>query len=528
MVACVGKFPFWRLFLIPEETNKKKGREVGQLKDLTVLRLVQQHLTVEGYHNAARALEDESGVAYVDPGLDDSRLLALLRGAMRLVDEVYDLTLKSVGDARPAELDELLYSVGLLGEDMVEDSSGSVWAEQTTEKNLVIVDGQLKMASVNQLIRKLTSEVESDVVFLKCFLMTYQSFISPSRLLNKLMERFDVPEDVESEASKAMKIKSRVVNVIKQWLNTHPRDFSDSMLVTLEAFINKMGVGVLADSLKQPLQRLTSSRDGGRASLLQSMGAVAAQTTPPPEPIVNLETIFLPHFNLSMLDEEELARQLTLVMAGLFVKIQPAELFHRKTRSANVSKFIAEFNRTSYFIAHCIVSHKTTRERAKEWTHWINVAQHLYKLQNFTTLTAVLGALSSTPVYRLHLTEKELQPRAKQTQAELQRLMAPAGSYRAYRDHLAQLAPPAIPYVGLLLQDLTFLDTNASLIDGLVNWTKRAKMYELVDAVLRFQQPAFNLQVVPQVQAFLSAQPTYTEDELFRISVANEPRRHGE
>jgi hypothetical protein len=90
---------------------------------------------------------------------------------------------------------------------------------------------------------------------------------------------------------------------------------------------------------------------------------------------------------------------------------------------------------------------------------------------------------------------------------------------------VAQLLPPGVPYVGLLLQDLTFVDTNASLIDGLVNWTKRSKTYELIDGVLRFQQPPFNLQEVPQVRDFLAAQPTYSEDELYRISITHEPRR---
>ncbi len=98
---------------------------------------------------------------------------------------------------------------------------------------------QLKLASVNQLVRKLTSEVESDVSFLKCFLMTYQSFITPTRLLMTLLERFDVPPQLMEAAGKsivlfsvfvffaccqcgvtdrragALKVKSRVVNVIK-------------------------------------------------------------------------------------------------------------------------------------------------------------------------------------------------------------------------------------------------------------------------------------------------------------------------
>lgn len=90
----------------------------------------------------------------------------------------------------------------------------SIWSEATTDKNMVVVDGQLKQATVNQLVRKLTSEVESDVQFLKCFLMTYHSFMTPSRLLAKLVDRFDVPAHLMDEQG-ALRVKSRVVNVLK-------------------------------------------------------------------------------------------------------------------------------------------------------------------------------------------------------------------------------------------------------------------------------------------------------------------------
>lgn len=103
--------------------------------------------------------------------------------------------------------------------------------------------------------------------------------------------------------------------------------------------------------------------------------------------------------------------------------------------------------------------------------------------------------------------------------------MSSTGSFKAYRDELAQTAPPAVPYVGLLLTDLTFLETNANTVDGLINFTKRARMHALIDeAVVRFQSATYNLQVVPQVQALLAAQPAYTEDELYAISVAREQR----
>ncbi len=68
----------------------------------------------------------------------------------------------------------------------------------------------------------------------------------------------------------------------------------------------------------------------------------------PPEPIINLHTIFLPDFNLSMLDEEEIARQLTLRFASIFSQLRPSEMLdqswtrpNRLVRSPNVCRLIS-------------------------------------------------------------------------------------------------------------------------------------------------------------------------------------------
>lgn len=249
------------------------------LSDANVLRLVQQHVAYCGWTRTVHELERESGVSYLDPGLEESRLLSLLRRTMqydecclplisylslsRSVEELYHVALSSpLLEVRPPELDALLYEMGLVGEGWclfsllvcvcvclngtppadpgaVDGSSVSVWDEATTDKTLVLGDGgHVKLATVNQLVRKLTSAAETDIGFVKCFLTTYQSFLSPPRLLAKLVDRFNVPANQASEAD-ALKIKSRVVNVLKQWLVLSPSDFDGAMEETLALFMER-------------------------------------------------------------------------------------------------------------------------------------------------------------------------------------------------------------------------------------------------------------------------------------------------
>ncbi len=62
------------------------------------------------------------------------------------MDEIYDWLMRSP-DSKPPELDELLFQLGLISEGGDESSAAlSIWAEQTTDKNLVVTDGQVQCA----------------------------------------------------------------------------------------------------------------------------------------------------------------------------------------------------------------------------------------------------------------------------------------------------------------------------------------------------------------------------------------------
>lgn len=149
----------------------------------------------------------------------------------------------------------------------------------------------------------------------------------------------------------------------------------------------------------------------------------------------------------------------------------------------------------------------------------------MHKLQNFTGLMAVLAAFNVSAVHRLKQTVKEVPPVAKQTLVDLERVMSSSSSFKAYRDLIGSVAPPAVPYVGLLLQDLTFIECNPNRVEGgLVSWSKRTKIYESVESVMRFQNTKYNLMRVPQIQQHILSQPMYSEDELYALSQAREAR----
>jgi hypothetical protein len=207
---------------------------------------------------------------------------------------------------------------------------------------------------------------------------------------------------------------------------------------------------VFADSLQVPLSKLQKIKK--KVGKKKAFKYKISHDNPPPEPIVNLKTIFLPEFSFKMMDVEELARQLTLMFHRIFVEIQPSEMLdaswtkpNKNIRAANVCKFILAFNHTSYLVAHSILHPKTPNKRAGMYRFWVRVAQHLVKLNNFTVVMAVLGAFNISSVHRLKQTIKEVPNPVRQSLQEIEKLMSTQQSFKAYRDYISGCLPPAVP-----------------------------------------------------------------------------------
>jgi hypothetical protein len=57
---------------------------------------------------------------------------------------------------------------------------------------------------------------DADTTYEKAFLLTYQSFTNPFTLLEKFIQRFEVPATIQ--ADDAHKIRVRVVVILRKWI----------------------------------------------------------------------------------------------------------------------------------------------------------------------------------------------------------------------------------------------------------------------------------------------------------------------
>ncbi len=94
----------------------------------------------------------------------------------------------------------------------------------------------------------------------------------------------------------------------------------------------------------------------------------------------------------------------------LFLQMPYSEMINTKSAQCpnylNISVF---FNQLYYFVINDVLSHESANERVATLSHWINVAQGLYEVGDFSSLKAICSALTgSIPLYRLAKTKAGL------------------------------------------------------------------------------------------------------------------------
>ncbi len=104
--------------------------------------------------------------------------------------------------------------------------------------------------------------------------------------------------------------------------------------------------------------------------------------------------------------------------------------------------------------------------------------------------------------------------------------MAPERNYKRYRQRLVESDPPAVPFLGLLLSDLTFLEEgNPDLLDDKINWMKRRTLASILGCLRTFRKVHYCLEPVPLIMQMLLEIPAdLSEKELYDMSLSREER----
>ncbi|KAK4121872.1 ras GEF [Parathielavia appendiculata] len=415
-----------------------------------------------------------------------------------------------------------------------EDVESRLLAKTFAHELIFNKEGQVTGGSLPALVERLTThESTPDAMFVSTFYLTFRLFCSPVTLTEALIDRFDYVGESQHIAGP---VRLRTYNVFKGWLESHWRAETDNEALSL---IRQFAEHKLAAVIPSAARRLldlaekVSAVDGTLVPrLVSSMGktnTAVSQYVPPDTPlpapaITRSQLNALNNWKIgggspSILefDPLELARQLTMKQMTLFCSISPQELLGEKwtkqggTSTPSVKAMSSFTTGLTNLVVDSILQYEEVKKRAHVIKQWIKIATHCSQLHNYDAVTAITCGLNDTSVKRLKMTWEAVPGKRKDNLKSLQASVEFNQNFKVLRARLHDQVPPCLPFLGMFLTDLTFVnagnpdtrttDTGMTVI----NFDKHTRTAKIIGDVQRFQIP-YRLAELPELQEWLTKQ----------------------
>ncbi|RYO78842.1 hypothetical protein DL766_006807 [Monosporascus sp. MC13-8B] len=450
------------------------------------------------------------------------------------------------------------------------DDVESKLLERTFAHELIFnKEGQVTGGSLPALVERLTThESTPDAMFVSTFYLTFRLFCAPVKLVEALIERFDYVGEAPHIANP---VRLRVYNVLKGWLESHWRNSTDREVLPLIGHFAESKLGPLlpaaGNRLAELAHRVSSTEALLVPRLVSSMGKTSTSISqyvpadaPVPSPVMTRsQQNLLNNFKAggtspSFIDFDplEIARQLTLKQMNVFCAIMPEELLGSQwmkkggVDSPNVKAMSAFSTDLSNLVADTILHFPEAKKRAATIKQWVKIAHQCLELNNYDGLMAIVCSLNSSIISRLRRTWDLVSPRRREMLKNLQAVVEPSNNNKVLRARLQGHVPPCLPFLGMFLTDLTFVDIGnpaTKQIPGpegdeqgltIVNFDKHARTAKIIGELQRFQIP-YRLTELPDMQEWIQAEITRVKESdggnvqvsYYRKSLLLEPRENG-
>ncbi|KAK3521291.1 hypothetical protein QTP70_003137 [Hemibagrus guttatus] len=177
----------------------------------------------------------------------------------------------------------------------------------------------------------------------------------------------------------------------------------------------------------------------------------------------------------------ELAEQITLLDHIVFKSIPYEEFLgqgwmkvDKNERTPYIMKTSQHFNDMSNLVASEIMSHTEVSSRANSIEKWLAVADICRCLNNYNGVLEITSTLNRCAIYRLKKTWAKVCKQTKAVMDRLQKTVSSEGRFKNLRETLKNCNPPCVPYLGMYLTDLAFIEEGTPNFteEGLVNFSK--------------------------------------------------------
>ncbi|NWT79669.1 RGRF1 factor, partial [Lanius ludovicianus] len=330
---------------------------------------------------------------------------------------------------------------------------------------------------------------------------------------------------------------NRVLNVLRHWVSKHSQDFETNEELKFRV------IGFLEEVIHDP-ELLTQERKAA-ANIIRTL----TQEDPGDNQITLEEVVQMaegvkaePFENHSAL---EIAEQLTLLDHLVFKKIPYEEFFgqgwmklEKNERTPYIMKNTKHFNdvgsgcapclpKVSNLIASEIIRNEEINARVSAIEKWVAVADICRCLHNYNAVLEITSSLNRSAIFRLKKTWLKVSKQTKALIDKLQKLVSSEGRFKNLREALKNCDPPCVPYLGMYLTDLAFIEegTPNYTEDGLVNFSKMRMISHIIREIRQFQQTSYKIEHQPKVTQYLLDQSFVMDEEtLYEASLRIEPK----
>ncbi|XP_067288662.1 ras-specific guanine nucleotide-releasing factor 2 isoform X2 [Pseudorasbora parva] len=319
---------------------------------------------------------------------------------------------------------------------------------------------------------------------------------------------------------------NRVLNVLRHWVSKHSQDFE------MNADLTTAVVALLEEVLRDP--DLLPQERKAAANILSALSQEEQDDSQLKiEDIVQMSEC--PKVEcFESLSAMEIAEQITLLDHIVFRNIPYEEFLgqgwmktDKNERTPYIMKTSQHFNDMSNLVASQIMAQCDVSSRANSIDKWLAVADICRCLNNYNGVLEITSALNRSAIYRLKKTWAKVCKQTKALMDRLQKIVSSEGRFKNLRETLKNCNPPCVPYLGMYLTDLAFIEEGTPNFteEGLVNFSKMRMISHIIREIRQFQQAPYRIELQPKVTQFLLDKTlVMDEDTLYELSLKIEPR----
>uniref|UniRef100_A0A670Y325 Ras protein specific guanine nucleotide releasing factor 2 n=1 Tax=Pseudonaja textilis TaxID=8673 RepID=A0A670Y325_PSETE len=319
---------------------------------------------------------------------------------------------------------------------------------------------------------------------------------------------------------------NRVLNVLRHWVSKHSQDFE------LNNELKMSVLNLLEEVLRDP--DLLPQERKATANILRTLSQEDQDDTHLKiEDIMQMLECPKPEC-FETLSAMELAEQITLLDHIVFRGIPYEEFLgqgwmklDKNERTPYIMKTSQHFNDMSNLVASQIMNYTDIGSRANAIEKWVAVADICRCLHNYNGVLEITSALNRSAIYRLKKTWAKVSKQTKALMDKLQKIVSSEGRFKNLRETLKNCNPPSVPYLGMYLTDLAFIEEGTPNFteEGLVNFSKMRMISHIIREIRQFQQASYRIEHQQKVtQYLLDKSLIIDEDTLYELSLKIEPR----